>query len=99
VLLARDHLRPGAGQRAEQRAAQASGNEAADSFLLMLENQAAAEAAIGSVKTRLWLAYLAGCSLAFQRNTVGIFQTLASKRLKGPAELPPTRADLYADWA
>jgi hypothetical protein len=29
---------------------------------------------------------------------VGIFQTLASKRLKGPAELPPTRADLYADW-
>ena len=65
----------------------------------LLENQAAAEAAIGSVKTRLWLAYLAGCSLAFQRNTVGIFQTLASKRLKGPAELPPTRADLYADWA
>ena len=65
----------------------------------LLENQAAAEAAIGSVKTRLWLAYLAGCSLAFQRNTVGIFQTLASKRLKGPAELPPTRADLYTDWA
>jgi cyclopropane-fatty-acyl-phospholipid synthase len=63
----------------------------------LLENQAAAEAAIGSVKTRLWLAYLAGCSLAFQRNTVGIFQTLASKRVKGPSELPPTRADLYAD--
>ena len=34
----------------------------------LLENQAAAEAAIGSVKTRLWLAYLVGCSLAFQRN-------------------------------
>ena len=63
----------------------------------LLENQAAAEAAIGSVKTRLWLAYLAGCSLAFQRNTVGIFQTLASKRVKGLSELPPTRADLYAD--
>ena len=57
-----------------------------------------AEAEIGSVKTRLWLAYLAGCSLAFQRNTVGIFQTLASKRVKGRAELPPTRADLYEDW-
>jgi cyclopropane-fatty-acyl-phospholipid synthase len=65
----------------------------------LLENQASAEAAIGSVKTRLWLAYLAGCSLAFQRNTVGIFQTLASKRVKGPAELPPTRADLYANWS
>jgi cyclopropane-fatty-acyl-phospholipid synthase len=48
---------------------------------------------------RINLAYLAGCSLAFQRNTVGIFQTLASKRVKGPAELPPTRADLYEDWS
>ncbi len=57
-----------------------------------------AEAEIGREKARLWLAYLAGCSLAFQRNTVGIFQTLASKRVKGPAELPPTRADLYEDW-
>ena len=59
--------------------------------------QTEAEAEVGSVKTRLWLAYLAGCSLAFERNTVGIYQTLASKRVKGPAELPPTRADLYRD--
>lgn len=50
---------------------------------------------VGSVKTRLWLAYLAGCSLAFERNTVGIYQTLASKRVRGPSGLPPTRADLY----
>ena len=50
---------------------------------------------IGEAKTRLWLIYLAGCALAFSRNTVGIFQTLASKRSRGPAELPPTRADLY----
>ncbi len=50
---------------------------------------------VGSVKTRLWLAYLAGCSLAFERNTVGIYQTLASRRLRGPSGLPPTRADLY----
>lgn len=57
--------------------------------------EAAAE--VGAVTTRLWLAYLAGCSLAFERNTVGIYQTLASKRVKGAAELPPTRADLYRD--
>lgn len=56
-----------------------------------------ADAEVGSVKTRLWLAYLAGCSLAFERNTVGIYQTLASKRVKGSAGLPPTRADLYRD--
>ncbi len=64
----------------------------------LLARMPEAEAEIGSVKTRLWLAYLAGCSLAFQRNTVGVFQTLASKRVKGPAELPPTRVDLYDDW-
>ena len=50
---------------------------------------------VGSVKTRLWLAYLAGCALAFERNTVGIYQTLASKRIRGSSGLPPTRADLY----
>ena len=50
---------------------------------------------VGSVKTRLWLAYLAGCALAFERNTVGVYQTLASKRVRGPSGLPPTRADLY----
>jgi cyclopropane-fatty-acyl-phospholipid synthase len=62
----------------------------------LLANQAAAEQEVGRVKTRLWLAYLAGCALAFERNTVGIYQTLASKRVKGPSGLPPTRADLYA---
>ncbi len=51
--------------------------------------------AVGSVQTRLWLAYLAGCSLAFARNTVGIYQTVASKRVRGPSGLPATRADLY----
>ena len=50
---------------------------------------------VGSVKVRLWLAYLAGVSLAFERNTLGIYQTLASKRVRGPSGLPPTRADLY----
>jgi cyclopropane-fatty-acyl-phospholipid synthase len=58
--------------------------------------RADAEAEVGPETTRLWLLYLAGCSLAFERGTVGINQTLASKRTRGPAGLPPTRADLYA---
>jgi len=33
--------------------------------------------------------------MAFAQGTVGIFQTLASKRVRGPSGLPPTRADLY----
>jgi cyclopropane-fatty-acyl-phospholipid synthase len=55
----------------------------------------AAEREVGVAKTRLWLAYLAGCSLGFERGSIGIFQTLASKRVRGRASLPPTRADLY----
>jgi cyclopropane-fatty-acyl-phospholipid synthase len=61
----------------------------------LLSNIVAAEAEIGVHKTRLWLVYLASCSIAFERGTVGIFQMLASKRKRGPSGLPPTRADLY----
>ena len=61
----------------------------------LLANREAAEHEVGSVKTRLWLLYLAACSIAFERNTVGLFQTLASKKQRGPSGLPPTRADLY----
>lgn len=50
---------------------------------------------VGEAKTRLWLLYLAGVSLGFERGTIGIFQTLASKRARGLSGLPPTRADLY----
>jgi cyclopropane-fatty-acyl-phospholipid synthase len=57
--------------------------------------RAEAEAEVGPEKTRMWLLYLAGCSLAFERGAVGVNQTLASKRTRGPAGLPPTRADLY----
>jgi cyclopropane-fatty-acyl-phospholipid synthase len=56
---------------------------------------AVAEQEVGQAKARLWLLYLAGVSLAFERGTIGIFQTLASKRARGPSGLPPTRADLY----
>jgi cyclopropane-fatty-acyl-phospholipid synthase len=57
--------------------------------------RAEAEAEVGAAKTRIWLLYLAGCSLAFARNRLLIYQTLASKRGQGPSGLPPTRADLY----
>ncbi|MBN9431571.1 MAG: class I SAM-dependent methyltransferase [Bosea sp.] len=53
---------------------------------------------VGEVKTRLWLAYIAGCSVAFERNSVTINQTLASRRQRGPSGLPPTREDIYRDW-
>jgi cyclopropane-fatty-acyl-phospholipid synthase len=64
----------------------------------LLANNDAAIAEIGAVKTRLWLVYLAACSIAFQRGTVGIFQTLVSKRKRGASGLPPTRADLYRSY-
>lgn len=59
-------------------------------------NREAAEREVGREKTRLWIAYLAVVSIAFAQGTVGIFQTLASKRVRGPSGLPPTRADLYS---
>jgi cyclopropane-fatty-acyl-phospholipid synthase len=57
--------------------------------------RAVAEREVGSVKTRLWIAYLAGVSIGFDRSSFGIFQTLASKRKRGPSGLPPTREQLY----
>jgi len=54
-------------------------------------------AEVGAPKARLWLLYLTGCALAFERGTVQINQTVASKRVRGPSGLPPTRADLYRD--
>ena len=53
-------------------------------------------AEVGAAKARLWLLYLTGCALAFERGTVQINQTVATKRRRGPSGLPPTRADLYA---
>ncbi|TPJ50860.1 cyclopropane-fatty-acyl-phospholipid synthase family protein [Mesorhizobium sp. B2-6-4] len=52
-------------------------------------------AEVGEAKARLWLLYLAGCSFAFDRASAQIFQTVATKRTRGPSGLPPTRADLY----
>jgi len=57
--------------------------------------RAEAVAEVGHAKTEIWLLYLAGCALAFERGTVGIFQTLATRRARGPSGLPPTRTDWY----
>jgi cyclopropane-fatty-acyl-phospholipid synthase len=58
-------------------------------------NRAAAEREVGVVKTRLWIVYLAACSIGFMQNSVGVFQTLTSKRVRGPSGLPPSREQLY----
>ncbi|MBR3190955.1 class I SAM-dependent methyltransferase [Bosea sp. (in: a-proteobacteria)] len=58
-------------------------------------NKSQAEAEVGPERTRMWLLYLAGCSLAFERGGALINQTLVSKRRKGPSGLPLTRVDLY----
>ena len=50
---------------------------------------------VGEVTTRVWLAYLAACSITFERNNARLYQTLSSKRRKGASGLPPTRGDLY----
>ena len=61
----------------------------------LLANRAAAEREVGAVRTRLWLMYLAGVSIGFERARVGVFQTLASRRKRGAAVVPLSRADLY----
>ncbi len=53
-----------------------------------------AVAEVGETTARVWLAYLAACSITFERNNAGVYQTLAMKRVRGPSGLPPTRADL-----
>lgn len=58
-------------------------------------NREAAEREVGPERARLWSLYLAGCSLAFEQASVGVNQTLATRRVKGAADLPPSRADLY----
>ncbi len=58
-----------------------------------------AVAEVGEPKARLWLFYLAACSISFERATVFVFQTVATRRKRGTAGLPPTRADLYRDAA
>lgn len=52
-------------------------------------------ALVGEAKYRIYVAYLAGCAIAFERGSARLFQTLCSKTAKRAPPLPPTRADLY----
>lgn len=58
-------------------------------------DEAAAE--VGEARARLWLLYLTGCSIGFERGAIQIFQTVATRRARGVSVLPPTRADIYRD--
>ncbi|MBB5703513.1 cyclopropane-fatty-acyl-phospholipid synthase [Ochrobactrum daejeonense] len=55
-------------------------------------------AEVGYRKARLWLLYLSGCALAFERGTVQINQTLASRRKRGISAVPQTRDDIYRNF-
>ena len=58
------------------------------------EDEAIAE--VGRERYRMWIAYLAGVSLAFHDGSLRIFQTVATKHKgKGASGMPPTRRDLY----
>ena len=51
---------------------------------------------VGEERYRMWIAYLAGVSFAFQDGSLRIFQTVATKHdRKGPSTMPPTRGYLY----
>nr|WP_321524914.1 class I SAM-dependent methyltransferase [uncultured Cohaesibacter sp.] len=58
-------------------------------------NRDKAVALVGEEVYRIWIAYLAGSSLAFLRGSARLYQVLVSKNPKGPANLPPSRSDLY----
>ena len=55
-------------------------------------------ACVGSEMYRMWLLYLAGCSMAFLNGGARLYQVLAEKHVKREeAHFPLTRGHLYAD--
>jgi len=60
------------------------------------DNRELAEKEIGWAKTRLWLLYFSLFAISFERNTVSVFQTLASKRRTGPSNVSLRREGLYS---
>ncbi|HEV2570194.1 cyclopropane-fatty-acyl-phospholipid synthase family protein [Methylocella sp. CPCC 101449] len=62
----------------------------------LVANWDAAVKEVGEATARTWLVYLAACSITFERNNCGLYQTLSVKRLKGPTDMPPTRTYMYA---
>ena len=59
----------------------------------LVDNTTAAEGEVGRVRTRVWLAYLAGVTLAFERGSARSFQTLAAKHVRGPTPTAPPHKD------
>ena len=58
-------------------------------------NKEQAIAIVGEETYRIWVAYLAGCSLAFMRGSARLYQTVATHNAKAMPATPQTRADLY----
>ena len=56
-------------------------------------------AIVGEETYRIWVVYLAGCSLAFMRGSARLYQTVATHNAKAMPATPQTRADLYQDKA
>jgi cyclopropane-fatty-acyl-phospholipid synthase len=53
-------------------------------------------ALVGPERYRMWIAYLAGVTGAFEQGPLHVFQTVAAKQAaKAASPLPPTRDDLY----
>ena len=60
----------------------------------LYQSREIAAADIGRTKLRLWLLFFTLFARAFERGTVGVFQTLASKRRVGASGLALARGDL-----
>lgn len=58
-------------------------------------NKQAAIDIIGEETYRIWVVYLAGCSLAFLKGSARLYQTVATQNPKGMPATPQTREDLY----
>ena len=61
----------------------------------LLEVREAGEREVGPVNVRMFLIWFAACSIVLERAEAFLFQTLASKRHRGPSGLPPMRDDIY----
>ncbi|KZK93213.1 MULTISPECIES: cyclopropane-fatty-acyl-phospholipid synthase family protein [unclassified Pseudovibrio] len=61
----------------------------------LMSRKEEAIALVGEETFRMWALYLAGVSLAFERGSAQIFQTVATRKTKSFSGMPLTRASLY----
>ncbi len=61
----------------------------------LMAREEEAVALVGEETFRMWALYLAGVSLAFERGSAQIFQTVATRKTKNFSGMPLTRASLY----